>query len=96
MINVLDREHYEDKHIPGTVNIPLGSTDFIEKIAQRVPDKAASIVLYCAKSECDASERAAERLERAGYSAVMDFEAGMEGWESAGFRAEGRQTTHGR
>lgn len=95
VINVLDREHYEDKHIPGTVNIPFSSADFIEKFEQRLPDKSSTLVVYCAKTDCDVSERAAERLEQAGYTAVMDFEAGMAGWESAGYRAEGRQTTGG-
>jgi rhodanese-related sulfurtransferase len=95
VINVLDREHFEDKHIPGSVNVPLGSSDFVEKVTQRTPDKSASVVVYCASKSCDASERAAEQLERAGFSKVLDFQVGMEGWETAGYRAEGRQTTGG-
>lgn len=96
VINVLDREQYKDKHIPGTVNIPIQSSDFVERVVQRAPDKSAPVVLYCASESCNASERAAEQLERAGFSRVLDFEVGMEGWEKAGYRAEGRQTTEGR
>lgn len=96
VINVLAREHFEDKHIPGTVNIPVESTDFVEKVEQRAPDKSSPVVVYCASKSCNASERAAEQLERAGFSRVLDFEVGMEGWETAGYRAEGRQSTEGR
>ncbi len=91
VINVLDPEHYRDKHIPATINIPLSSEDFVRQVEQHVHSKAAPVVVYCAKTECDASEKAAKKLEAAGFTTVMDFEAGVDGWSSAGYELEGQQ-----
>ncbi len=91
VINVLDPEHYRDKHIPATINIPVSSNDFVRQVEQHVHSKTAPVVVYCAKTDCDASEKAAKKLEAAGFTAVMDFEAGVDGWSSAGYELEGRQ-----
>lgn len=93
VINVLDSEDYRDKHIPATINIPLSSDDFVRRVEQRVHSKTAPVVVYCAKTECDASEKAAMKLEGAGFTSVMDFSAGVDGWSSAGYELEGRQET---
>ncbi|MEA5614553.1 rhodanese-like domain-containing protein [Nodularia spumigena] len=91
VINVLGPEDYRDKHIPATVNIPVSSDDFTRKVEQHVHSKSKPVVVYCAKTECDASEKAAKKLEAAGFTTVMDFSAGVAGWESAGYELEGRQ-----
>lgn len=90
VINVLDPEDFRDKHIPASVNIPVSSQDFVRKVEQHVQSKSAPIVVYCARTECNASENAAKKLEQAGFTTVMDFSAGVEGWSSAGYELEGR------
>ena len=47
-------------------------------------DKNAEIVVYCAKTECPASEQAAEKLAEAGYTRVYDFTGGMQEWKDSG------------
>lgn len=91
VINVLDSEHYRDRHIPESINIPLSSDNFVRQVEQRVQSKDAPLVVYCAKTECDASEKAAKKLEEAGFTGVIDFTAGVDGWASAGYELEGRQ-----
>lgn len=88
VVNVLPTAEYERKHIPGTVNIPIESDEFVRRVEQRVNSKADAIVVYCMSASCDASERAAERLERAGFTNVKDYADGLDGWEQAGYRVE--------
>jgi rhodanese-related sulfurtransferase len=83
-INVLDSDHYREKHIPGSVNIPGQETDFPEKVERFAGSKKARVVVYCASEECDASKKAAEKLEAEGFQNVSAYEPGMKGWEEAG------------
>ncbi|MDY6761871.1 MAG: rhodanese-like domain-containing protein [Candidatus Nanohaloarchaea archaeon] len=85
LVDVLSREHFEDSHIPGAINIPM------DHVAEKAPDlftKNQKIVVYCADTECGASVQAAETLEEHGFEHVMDYEAGKDGWESAGHHLE--------
>lgn len=77
--------------MPGTPNIPVGASDFEERIQAAVPDRDTPVAVYCASPTCRASPEAAEKLERLGYREVYDFEAGMAGWKEAGFEVEGEQ-----
>jgi len=40
--------------------------------------------VYCARTECQSSHHAAEKLEQAGFRNVIDFEGGAEEWKRAG------------
>lgn len=91
VINVLDLDAYEKRRIPESVSVPLSAPNFEDKIEEQVFNKSDPVVVYCASVACDASERAAERLEHAGYVNVIDFADGIEGWACAGYRLEGEQ-----
>ncbi len=90
LINVLGREQFEMKHIPGSVNVPVDD-DFEDKIKEKYPDKDAKIVVYCASKDCQASPKAAKKLEQMGYSNVYDYEGGIKEWEEAGNKTEGKE-----
>lgn len=90
LVDVLPRESFEQKHIPGSVSAPLGAEDFIDRVEQAVHgDKDRKVVVYCAGAACDAAPRAARRLEHAGFANVFDYESGLEGWEASGHRVAG-------
>lgn len=89
VINVLDQESYDRKHIPDSVSVPLTEPNFVDQVDEQVSERTDPLVVYCASSSCDASERAAEKLEQAGFTGVRDFEGGVKGWEDAGYRLEG-------
>lgn len=91
VINVLDSKHFESKHIPRSINIPLESDDFVRRVEEEVGGKSDPVIVYCASADCDASEKAAEKLEQAGFRDVQDFAAGMEGWEEAGYEVDGAE-----
>ena len=83
LVEVLPRENYEDFHIPGAINVPVQSDDFAERI-QDVADKNKDVVVYCQNAECDASPRAAEKMEKLGFAKVFDYAAGKDDWREAG------------
>lgn len=88
VINVLSREVYEARHIPGSINVPTGEIDRVESL---VPTKDDPIVVYCANADCTASPTAAQKLEEKGYANVIDFEDGYAGWRRAGYPLVGEE-----
>jgi rhodanese-related sulfurtransferase len=89
MINTLDAKHFADTKIPDAVSIPQSDPDFIAKVARQVPDKDTPVIVYCANINCGSSTRGAEKLIKAGYTAVMDMADGYQGWEQAFNEKEG-------
>lgn len=80
LINVLDRDAFNKRHIRTSVNVPVGDDDFEQIVERIVGDKQRKVVVYCANSECDASPRAARKLDDAGFTSVFDYAGGSEDW----------------
>ncbi|MFO7764399.1 MAG: rhodanese-like domain-containing protein [Wenzhouxiangellaceae bacterium] len=80
LINVLPREEFNKRHIRTSINVPVGDDDFVEKVESVAGGKQRKIVVYCANFDCDASPRAAEALENAGFEQVYDYQGGTEDW----------------
>jgi len=87
LVEVLGEDYYRKFHLPGAINVPLGD-DFDERIESAVPDKSRPVVVYCQNKDCDASPKAAERLDKLGYEEVYDYEAGKDDWREAGLPVE--------
>lgn len=89
LIDVLMKNSFEARHIPGAKNVPYG-TDFIKQFAEEInASKDAEIIVYCASSGCQLSVMAAVALEKAGYSNVRHYKDGLAGWQNAGYKFEG-------
>jgi len=84
VINVLDRSLYQKEHIPGSDNVPLEDDQFVDKVREKAGDKTNPVIVYCASTDCDASIKAAERLEEAGFTNVYDYEGGTKSWKESG------------
>jgi rhodanese-related sulfurtransferase len=84
VINVLATDKYQQKHIPGSINVPLEAPEFERRIQDALPDKGKPVIVHCSGMSCQASTQAARRLEALGYRDVRDFKAGLQGWEEAG------------
>lgn len=82
LINVLPQEAFRKQSIPGSVNVPFkDNATFVgdvERYAGSRKDK--KIVVYCASTQCDASEQAAQKLTASGFTNVLTFKEGVEGW----------------
>jgi rhodanese-related sulfurtransferase len=80
LINVLPREAFNEQHIRTSINIPVDSDDFADRVEAVAGGKHRKIVVYCANFDCDASPKAAEKLEAAGFEQVYDYAGGTEDW----------------
>ena len=75
ILDVLSRESYLKEHLPTAINIPLA------ELPQRISElnKQKPIIVYCGSLSCMASTRAAELLEKEGYT-VWEYDGGLEDW----------------
>lgn len=81
LIEVLDEEEYKRNHIEGAINVPLAE---IGRELRGKFDLDKEIAVYCADSECGASPKAAEKLDKLGFENVYDYEGGKKDWREAG------------
>ena len=78
VLDVRTPEEYAEKHIPGSVLLPL---DTIERdAAKALPDKKRTILIYCRSGRRSAI--AGQILVSMGYSSVFDF-GGINRWPYA-------------
>lgn len=86
MVNILDNDAYEQEHISGSINIPLGD---IEKEALDLVDTDEKVVVYGFGPGSTAVREAAEKLASLGYREVIRYEGGMKEWTTEGLATEG-------
>jgi rhodanese-related sulfurtransferase len=84
VVNVLSAEKFAQKRLPGSINVPEEDPAFLDRVYSAVPDKATPVIVHCSSMDCQASTRAARKLEAHGYKEVYDFKAGLQGWQEAG------------
>jgi rhodanese-related sulfurtransferase len=82
VINALPEESARETHIEGTPNIPIERDDFVEQVEKTSGGKDQPVVVYCANTECDVSDKAAKKLEENGFQRVYDYEGGVKAWEN--------------
>jgi|TARA_R100000655_G_scaffold30719_3_gene61716 rhodanese-related sulfurtransferase len=88
LVEALPARYYEAEHLPGAINIPHG--EISARAARELPDKDATIVLYCASTDCQNSRIATEFLRGAGYRNALEYVEGKADWKEAGYPMEGR------
>ncbi len=76
LINVLDKNEFDDAHISGSLNIPF---DQIESVLSLIP-KDKKVIFYCANYLCTASGEAAVLFKKHGFKDVYVYEGGMAEW----------------
>lgn len=85
VINVLDRNQYDDCHIKKSVNVEF---DQLSSLAQKL-DKETELVFYCSNYMCAGSGKAAKLFKQQGFTKVWAYEAGMAEWYKLGLPVEG-------
>lgn len=85
VVNVLEKELYDDCHIKGSINIPF---EDLEKEIKRL-NKKDTIVLYCSDYQCTASKYGVDLLKSVGFEDVYAYEAGMAEWYQQGLPVNG-------
>ena len=76
LIDVRDPDEYEYCRLPGAELIPLPTVP--TQAPDRLPDKAAEIIVYCHHGM--RSARAAEQLRQVGYANARSMAGGIEQW----------------
>lgn len=80
VIDVRDKDEFEQKHLDGAVNISRGTLEM--RISEVVPDKNAQVICYCAGGNRGAL--ATDTLVRMGYRNACSIAGGLRGYESSG------------
>jgi len=86
IVNVLDKEEFDDCHIAGSISIPL---EKIKSEAEKKIDKNADVVLYCSNYMCASSGIARKHLMQMGYKKVFVYKGGTAEWKQKGFSVVG-------
>lgn len=74
LIDVREKGEYMDRHIPKSINVPLGNINAVEKL---VPDKNAPVFVYCLSG--GRSANAAKQMDKMGYKNIYNL-GGISGW----------------
>lgn len=81
VLDVREKDETSQGHIPGTVLIPRGFLE--QRIEDKFPDKARSIVVYC--SAGTRSPLAARTMRDLGYENVTWMSGGFNRWKELGY-----------
>ncbi len=84
LVDVRRHDEWEQGHIPGAIHIPRGSLE--SRIEGLVPDRAATIVVYCASGERSAF--GAKSLADLGYEHVSSLAGGFTDWKRNGYEID--------
>ena len=86
LVETLPPNMFEAAHLPGAINV---SRDDVRRLAdERIPDKNADIVVYCADLACRSSGQVALTLQALGYTRVREYKGGKQDWVDAGLPVE--------
>jgi rhodanese-related sulfurtransferase len=86
LVNVLEKELFDDAHIPGSIHVPY--QDLLK--VSTTWDKNAEIILYCSNTMCLASCEGVKQLKALGFKNVRAYEEGIAGWFQAGHNVVGK------
>jgi molybdopterin/thiamine biosynthesis adenylyltransferase/rhodanese-related sulfurtransferase len=79
-VDVREQDEWDVEHIPGALHLTRGRLE--SRIERAVPDREASIVVYCESGA--RSLFAARALEELGYENVQNMAGGIVEWKRAG------------
>ncbi|MEZ0224931.1 MAG: rhodanese-like domain-containing protein [Alphaproteobacteria bacterium] len=91
IIEALPEEEFAKGHLPGALSMPVNKIG--DLAPKKLKDMDQQIITYCASAKCPASHRAAETLEKLGYTNVSEYAEGKEDWKKAGLPLEGALAT---
>jgi rhodanese-related sulfurtransferase len=81
LVDTREDNEWARGHIPNAVHLGKGVIE--RDIEKAIPDKEATVVLYCGGGY--RSALAADNLQRMGYRNVISMDGGWRGWTEAGF-----------
>jgi CRP-like cAMP-binding protein/rhodanese-related sulfurtransferase len=88
ILDAMPTNFYQQRHIAGAVNIPLGLFDIVYLMTFAEEDKAKKIVVYGGTISKPYDLEVVNRLILRGYRNVRILEGGLAGWEAGGYPVE--------
>jgi rhodanese-related sulfurtransferase len=82
LFEALPERYHREGHLPAA--LPIDHENVRDTAAALVPDKHATIVVYCASATCRNSDMAANQLDALGYTDVRVYVEGKKDWLEAG------------
>src|ERR671936_656607 len=80
IVDVRERDEWDEGHLPGAVHVPRGYLE--SRIEATVPDRSRPVLVYCAAG--NRSAFAAKTLEELGYEHVVSLAGGYTDWKRNG------------
>jgi sulfur-carrier protein adenylyltransferase/sulfurtransferase len=84
LVDVRERDEWEQGRIPGSVLVPRGNLE--SRIENVAPDRSRAVLLYCAAG--NRSAFAAKTLTDLGYERAISLSGGYEDWKRSGLPTE--------
>ena len=84
LLDVRERNAFEQEHIPGAMLIPRGQLEL--RVNEQLPDPTQRIVVYCDYGRI--STLAAATLREMGFDRAVALDGGIEGWKEASYPLE--------
>jgi len=79
LIDVREDREWQDGHAAGAIHLSKGVIE--RDIETEIPDKSATLVLYCGGGY--RSALAADAIQKMGYKHVLSLDGGWRAWNSA-------------
>src|SRR5262245_61560465 len=80
LVDVRERDEWDEGHLPSAVHIPRGSLE--SRIERAAPDRSTPLLVYCATGARSAF--ASKTLEEMGYATVANLDGGIVEWKRSG------------
>jgi len=82
------QEEYVELHIPRALNLPPEKMLDLQGTGILGLPRDRRIVVYCSKKACDSALKTAKHLQTLGFTRVMAFLEGFQGWDEAGYEVD--------
>lgn len=80
---------FAEGHLPDSIRNGVYEMGFVDRMREQIPALDRPIVLYASEERSHGPAFAAEKLQRAGYTRVHEFDGGVETWRAAGLKLVG-------
>ena len=80
IVNVLNKELYDDLHIAGSIHVPYEEVEESINNNWSTLPKDTPVIFYCSNYACSASGEVARYMRKQGFSHAYAYEGGMAEW----------------
>jgi rhodanese-related sulfurtransferase len=87
-LDAREADEFAELHIPKAVNLSVERLSEIKDTGILGLPRDRRIVVYCAKKQCNSALKVAKHLQSLGFTRVMAFLEGFQGWDEAGYEVD--------